>query len=201
VRLFLACKPDRAAEAQIGRRLMEAQEAAGDVARLLRWTPASNVHVTLHFLGEVAGPRVDRLVETLGRTINEEPFEITLGATGTFPATGAPRVVWLDVVNGVEPLGRLHTELARRVSTAGVTVEPRPLSPHVTMARVPDRERAHVKLLRERLASLEAAPITWVADRVILFRSDLSGSVPRYEGMQDIELSRGPSGIGTLNAD
>jgi 2'-5' RNA ligase len=198
VRLFLAFKPDRPGEALLGKRLMDVQTAVGDLAPVLRWTPASNVHITLHFLGEIPPARVDHVADALGRTLDEDPFEITLGGAGVFPPAGAPRVVWLDVVKGIEPLQRVHAELGRRLASAGCEIESRPLSPHVTIARVPDRERARVKALRDRLKTADASPIAWVAERVILFRSDLSGSVPRYEGMQDIELTR-TSGIGPMN--
>lgn len=197
MRLFLAVKPDRPAEALLGRRLMDVQAAVGDEARSLKWTPATNLHITLHFLGEVPQARVAHVIETVQRTLAEDPFEVALGGVGVYPAAGAPRVVWLDVVGGGEALGRAHTELGRRLTEGGFPIESRALSPHVTVARVPDKARAHVKQLRERLHELESrrslgegGPIAWVAERVILFRSDLSGSVPRYEGLHDVELAR-----------
>ena len=60
--------------------------------------------------------------------------------------------------------------------------------PRVTIARVPDHERACVKLLRERLADVAPLPIGWTADRVTLFQSDLSGRVPKYESVHEISL-------------
>ncbi len=190
MRLFLAIAPDRPAGALLGRRLMDVQAALGDEAHVLKWTPATNVHITLQFLGEVASSRVPALVDALGPTLDQPSFEITLGPLGVFPAAGAPRVVWLDVIEGTAPLGRVHEEIGRRLAGAGFSVEARPLSPHATIARVPDRERARVKHLRERAQTVPTAPIAWMAERVILFRSDLSASVPRYEGMHDIELVR-----------
>jgi 2'-5' RNA ligase len=189
VRLFLAIKPERSAEALLGRRLMDVQERVGDIAGVLRWIPATNIHITLHFLGEVPPNRMTRLIEAIGKTLDETPFEIALGGVGAFPAAGAPRVVWLDVVNGSSQLDRIHAKLGRRLTDAGFSLESRPLSPHLTIARVPDRDRARVKALRDRLRDVPDAPIAWTADRVILFRSDLSGSVPRYEGLHDIELA------------
>jgi 2'-5' RNA ligase len=108
-----------------------------------------------------------------------------------FPAAGAPRVVWLDIVGGAMPLGRIHAELGRRLKDAAFALEPRALSPHLTIARVPDRERSRIGDVRERLHAVAPMPIAWMADRVVLFRSNLSGPVPRYEGLQEIALGIG----------
>ena len=193
MRLFLALKPDRSAEAQLGRRLLEVQGALGGTAAALRWTPAENIHVTIQFLGELDPGRAAHLQEHLGLALDEPPFRITLGAVGVFPERGHPRVVWLDVSDGRVPLTRLHAELGRRLKDAGMPLESRPLSPHLTLARVPDRERGRVSGLRERLATLAPAPIDWLAERVTLYRSDLSGPVPRYEPVQEIALGGGPA--------
>lgn len=188
MRLFLAVKPDRQAEAQLAKRLLQVQDALGGLAASLRWTPAQNIHATLHFFGEVEATRLPQLGEHMGAVISEPPFDVTLGEIGAFPPAGAPRVVWLDMVGGGDALGRIHLELGRRLSAAGVAMASRPFSPHLTIARVPDRERARVKSLRERLASVPPMSIAWLADRVTLFRSDLTGAVPRYEPLQEIPL-------------
>lgn len=188
MRLFLALKPDRAAEAQLGRRLLDLQAALGELAAPLRWTPASNIHATLHFLGELAPARVPPLQAALEAPIAEPPFEVAVGAAGAFPNAGPVRVVWLDVVKGAAEVARVHAELARRLTAAGFSVEARPFSPHLTIARVPDRERSRVKPLRDRLTQVSPALIQWRADHITLFRSDLTGAVPRYEGLQDVRL-------------
>ena len=38
---------------------MQIQGAVGGMATALRWTPASNIHLTLHFLGEVPPARIE----------------------------------------------------------------------------------------------------------------------------------------------
>jgi 2'-5' RNA ligase len=189
VRLFLAIAPDRSVEAGIGQRMLQIQDALGDAASRLRWTPAGNVHATLHFLGEVAAGRITALRRAIEPPIPDAPFAIELGSVGAFPPAGPPRVLWLDITTGAEPMRSVHAELGRRLDAAGFAVEARPFSPHLTIARVPDRERAHVKSVRERLGDVPAASIAWTAARVVLFRSDLSGAVPSYEPLQEIALS------------
>lgn len=189
MRLFLALKPDRPAEARLAQRVLQVQEAIGDVAGALRWTPATNIHATLHFLGEVPPVRAAALRAALAAPIALPPFEIEVDAVGAFPASGAPRVIWLDFTKGADGVLAVHEELAARLIDAGVTPEARSLSPHLTVARVPDRERARVKPLRERLQQIGPMPITWTVAEVALFRSDLSGAVPRYDVLQETPLT------------
>jgi 2'-5' RNA ligase len=189
VRLFLAVKPDRPAEAQLAQRLLHVQEALGSAAARLRWTPAANMHATLHFLGEIAPSHWPRLRDALGATVTVAPFDIALGGVGVFPESGPPRVVWLDVVRGVDELQRVHADLGRTLAGAGFAIESRPFSPHLTLARVPDRERAHTKSVREQLRSVPMTAIGWRSDHVALFRSDLSGPVPRYEVIHEVALA------------
>jgi 2'-5' RNA ligase len=189
VRLFLALKPDRAAEAKLAQRLLQLQDAVGSMASSLRWTPASNIHATLHFLGEVDPSRLGGLREALGPAIPVAPFEVEVGAWGVFPPAGAPRVLWLDVTAGANAIAAVHDELGRRLTGAGFAIETRPFSPHLTVARVPDRERARVKALRDRLQTVDAAPFVWTANWVTLFRSDLSASVPKYEPLHEVALT------------
>lgn len=191
MRLFLALKPDRPAEAKLAQRLLQLQDAVGSMASSLRWTPASNIHATLHFLGEVDPSRLGGLRDALGTAIPTSPFDVAVGGWGVFPTAGVPRVVWLDVIGGAKEIATVHLELGRRLTGEGFAIETRPFSPHLTVARVPDRERARVKALRERVATMDAAPIVWTANWVTLFRSDLSASVPKYEPLHEIALTTG----------
>lgn len=189
MRLFLAIKPDRPAEAQLARRLLELQRALGDFAGMLRWTQAANLHATLHFLGELDAGRLGSLRDALGDHLADPAFEISLGEVGVFPEFGAPRVLWLAIVSGAKPLTDLHRELGERLGKMGVAVEDRPFSPHLTLARLRDRaDRRAAKHLRDRLPSSGEAPISWTADHVTLYRSDLSGPVPRYDPVHEIRL-------------
>lgn len=191
MRLFLALKPTRQAEAQIGRVLLELQTIAGAAAVALKWTPAANVHATLHFLGEVSQARVTRLRELLSPPLAEPPFEVTLGHPGIFPATGPPRVLWLDVVSGADAVSRVHEELGARLAKDAFSVESRPFTPHLTLARVRDRDRAQARHVRELLHHVDETRISWLADRVTLFKSDLGGAVPRYDELLETSLALG----------
>jgi 2'-5' RNA ligase len=188
MRLFLAVEPDRTAAAALGRTLTDVQNALGEAASGLRWTPAQNVHVTLHFLGEVDRVRYERLVRELGHTVAQAPFVVRFAPLEVFPGEGPPRVVWLSLAAPCPELHGLRDRVGAGVARSGWMLDERPFTPHLTLARVPDRERRRVARLREQLVAAPATPVEWTVDRVLLFRSDLSGPVPRYEAIHEIAM-------------
>jgi len=186
VRLFLAVDPDEAARAGLAALQAGLVRAAADSASALRWVAPAVAHITLHFLGEVATARVDGLVGALGPSASVAPFEIALGAPEVSPPSGPPRVLWMPVARGRAELAALHRELGERVRAAGLSVEARPFTPHLTVARVRDRRGA--RPLAARVGDVHAPPIRWRIDRATLFESDLSGRTPQYRARHVIGL-------------
>jgi 2'-5' RNA ligase len=129
----------------------------------------------------------------LGETLPVAPFDVALGHLGVFPPHGPPRVFWVAVERGREALSAIHRELGRRLTAAGVAIETRPFSPHLTLARVRDGEQARARRVAGRLGGIEVAAIGWRVDRVTLYHSDLSGPAPRYDVVRHVALSP-PSG-------
>lgn len=153
------------------------------------WDPATAAtepagvlaHLTLEFLGEVASDRLAEL-ESVGRAtvVGVVPFEIELGRVGAFPSERDPRVVWVGVDRGVEPLIELRRRLRENLSRTGIPLEDRPFLAHVTWRRVRgsrDAGIARAHLAEGRLARTAATTV----DRLRLKASDLrsSGAVHR----------------------
>ena len=81
-------------------------------APTLAWVRADNLHLTLRFLGAVEPAALARAQEAMRvAVLARTPFTIELGGLGSFPARGAPRVVWAGVVTGGEGLAELHAAL------------------------------------------------------------------------------------------
>jgi 2'-5' RNA ligase len=150
LRLFLALWPDDDTRAK----LLVWQQAQTWPAGA-RLTPASNLHLTLHFLGQVPEARLPALQQAL-------------------PAPGGPVTLTLDRVdvwpNGVAVLRpettppallALHARLGDTLTQMGLPLESRPYQPHVTLAR-----RA------KGLIPQAAPPLHWSARRYALVHSD-----------------------------
>lgn len=99
-----------------------------------RWVPAVQIHLTLAFLSEVDEATVAKLTDLLAQ-LQADPFELSPGGIGCFPDRVRPRVVWLGV-KPVPKLLRLAQAVHHAALTAGIILEERPFSPHLTIARL-----------------------------------------------------------------
>lgn len=187
MRLFLAVELDARARAAVVTAIDRAREAAGDAASALRWSVPEHLHLTLHFIGAVDAARAPALADALGDTVAVPPFDVSLGRLGAFPPRGPLRTLWIGVDDGRAPLAALHEMLGARLVRADVTLESRAFTPHLTLARARDRERARLSGLGRRVTGLDVlqgTPARWRVDRVVLMNSDLSGPRPRYESIK-----------------
>lgn len=106
-----------------------------DLLRRLRWTPPGNGHLTLRFLGNVPAPRIPELATALAQ-VAFAPFMLAVGKAGAFPASGAPRVVWLGLARGGKECASLAGAVNAALAPLGFAPEVRPFAPHLTLARV-----------------------------------------------------------------
>lgn len=166
------------------RRQLEPYLAACDAkAPEFRWVPASNLHLTVRFIGSVERSVVDGIADRLA----ERPlagFELELGEVGTFKHGPLVRVVWLQVRAGAEQARELAALVEAECVRAGLAAEARPFQPHLTLARARARGGAI-------LPSLPAPPDLplWRADQLILYRSRLGRGGAVYAPIRRLRLS------------
>jgi RNA 2',3'-cyclic 3'-phosphodiesterase len=134
----------------------------------------AQMHLTLHFLGDVEDDDCAALIDALAQ-VRQEPFAIALGGTGVFPPRGRPTVLWAGVGDSAT-LSSLHHGVGAAIEACGLAVERRPYVPHVTLARLmPAVPRAWTARLVADTAGLEIADVA--VDRFHLYSSrKLDGS-------------------------
>ena len=125
-RIFFALWPDAPTREKL-RRIVD----AAAIERPARRVPAHNLHLTLHFVGNVESVRMSAMAEA-ARDLHAEAFELRIDHAGHF---GKPRVGWLGVERCPAALKRLHADLGKALSACGYHPEQRPFRPHVTIAR------------------------------------------------------------------
>jgi RNA 2',3'-cyclic 3'-phosphodiesterase len=154
-------------------------DACRPAAPELRWVTEANLHLTLRFLGQVAGPVLETLATSL-RKVPVEPFQLRLGGLGNFGRGAAARVVWIGVAAGGEPLRALAAEVEEVCSAAGLQPEDRPYSPHLTLARARDRRGA-------RIPDLPAPPELppWRVEGFRLYRSRTGSGGAVYSVLEE----------------
>lgn len=113
------------------------------------------LHVTLHFLGNIPRIRLPELVQ--GIDVRFAPFELGFGHPELWH--GGIAVLAPDLVP--EPLLALHGALGEALERLGLPLEARAYRPHVTLAR-----RAG-----PQLAPFQGPPIRWPVDGYALMES------------------------------
>ncbi|HSL23267.1 MAG TPA: RNA 2',3'-cyclic phosphodiesterase [Vicinamibacterales bacterium] len=190
MRLFFAIALDdavRAATARVAADLQERLARAG-AARAVKWVEPENLHVTLRFIGEVDDGRAARLLDIVAAPLDAGAFGLRVGGAGCFPEHGAPRVLWAGVQEGADRARAVFDTLDRRLAPLRLERELRPYTPHLTLGRVREIERAVGTRLREWLAEAPPDLGALQVDGLTLYRSQLSAKGPRYEALKVIPL-------------
>ena len=190
MRLFAAVPIPRETAAQADRLLP-------DVAALRRVAPEL-MHVTLAFLGSVPDSAVAAASDAVAdAAAGQRAFPVVLSAIGRFPATGAPRIVWIGAEEGAADLIRLAERLRSALTRRQLPFDEKPFRPHVTLARVREgADRASERAIAASVARVKGPRLQFRADRVLLLESALSPKGPRYTPRATVPLGAGGGGAG-----
>jgi len=123
-RLFLALWPGPR-----GRAALHSQRAAWRWDPAAQLVPASQLHLTLHFLGPVPVAHLELLRR--GLAVDWRAFELRFGE----PRLWRHGLAVLEPVAPPPGLLALHQALGSALSALGLLVEARQFRPHVTLAR------------------------------------------------------------------
>ena len=189
MRLFVALELDPAIRSAAASLIGALRARAGEQAPHARmaWVPPERLHITLLFIGDVADGAAAAVMAALEPPLAMTPFVVQIAGLGAFPARGRPRVLWSGVHAGSAGLVHIATDVQRRLSSAGIAVEDRPLTPHLTLARVRDGIGLHPARL---FAGFEDTPLgEMTVSAITLFESRLSPAGPQYQVMQQMVVT------------
>ena len=134
IRLFIAVELPDAVKTELGSLIRALKAADIDGVRPVR---PEGMHLTLKFLGDVDGSRVDAITEALSSAAAEHShFRLGLGEAGAFPNLRKPRVLWVGVDGDMEALASLQSDVEGALETAGFPRDKQAYSPHLTLARI-----------------------------------------------------------------
>lgn len=185
MRLFAAVLPPAAQADELDRAVTGLRRLPG--ADSLRWTERAGWHFTLAFMGEVPDEIVPGLTERLARAAHRtEPFRLALRGGGRF----GDRALWAGAHGQLDVLRRLAERAEAAARKAGVDMDGRGYTPHLTLAR--SRAAVDLRPFVAALGTFEGTP--WTVGELSLVRSHLprggiKGERPRYE-----EVARRPLG-------
>jgi 2'-5' RNA ligase len=177
IRTFIAVEISR--EIRLNCELLQRQLADANLPA--KWTTAADLHVTLHFLGEIHERETAGVCNVLTRVAKKHhAFPLTVGGLGAFPNVRRPKTLWAGLSAGIEELTAIHEALRDPLGDLGVyRHEDRRYTPHLTLGRVKADEESDA-------AAIEIAKYrdwvggTTMVEEILLFRSDNSKTGPEY---------------------
>ncbi len=154
----------------------------------VRWVPASSIHLTLKFLGEVDPEIIPKLTESLeNATKLQHGFALRLHGLGCFPNEKSPRVVWCGIDGDTGSLSRLQQQVETACDLSGFPPETRAFHPHLTLGRVKGKRNLHPFIDCIKMGSdLESS---FTADHFNIYKSVLKPQGAVYAVLKTILLS------------
>jgi 2'-5' RNA ligase len=144
MRLFIALE----VPLPIRKRLYRIARSLADKVHAVRPVRPENIHLTVHFLGDVEEPLVSGICNAITAVAESNaPFDARIESLGCFGRRRSPSVLWAGVEEE-RGLLKMQAELGAKLKSMSLTVEERGFHPHLTIARVKQGRRAN------RLSSL-----------------------------------------------
>lgn len=159
----------------------------------VRWVRPEGMHLTLHFLGDIAREGTDRIDAVLAEEAAKVgPFRVRFRGLGAFPHFKRPRVFWVGLEAG-EEIAALHRGIGRGIEPLGYRVEKRSFRPHLTLGRV--RSLDGIDPLLRAMQHEEGQDFGEGEIReVVLFQSELGPGGARYTPLHQRSLGRARPG-------
>jgi RNA 2',3'-cyclic 3'-phosphodiesterase len=196
IRTFVAIELDEeirkaiaGTQRQVQEQLMkQLRHTASDVR--VQWVRPDSIHLTLKFLGDIDEARVEDIRTALLSAVRTQSrLAVDVGGLGVFPDLRAPRVLWVGLSGQVDALMRVAAEVEAALTGVGFPPESRPLSPHLTLARIKERSREVGKGLAD--SGLMTQPFrvgSLAVHAVCLMKSDLKPSGAVYSRLVEVPL-------------
>jgi RNA 2',3'-cyclic 3'-phosphodiesterase len=143
---------------------------------------ADNLHITMHFLGDIADEEVMVAHEAGARAaVQFEPFELSIGEIVCVPPEGRLRMLSANVDDSAGQLADLYAELGQQLGPEGFRVDHRPFKPHVTLARFrsPPRDDAVQQAVADAMKSFGRVMV----DELVLYSSQKTKGGPVYSAL------------------
>ena len=204
IRTFLAVElsePLRANLAKIQRELK--QRLSGELSRDVRmsWVQATSIHLTLKFLGDIDEQVIAPMHAAMGNILSvHRAIEIPLERLGAFPRPQQPRVLWIgpseewERSREQERLMALHREIETCAQSLNFAPDNRPLSPHLTLARIKEGERsAGQALARSGVMDRPLTVGTLSVSAIALMKSDLKPTGSVYTRLWEVRVGENSS--------
>ncbi len=151
-----------------------------------RWTPRSEWHVTVRFLGTTQQAHAVA-VAMAGVAARTPSFPVHLGGFGAFPSPHRAHTLWIGMAQGEHRVAAIERALTPALDKLGFGPERRRFSAHVTLCRIHEETDARMALVELGRTPVD---IRWTVDELVLFESTGGAGGARYVPLAVARLAR-----------
>ena len=165
------------------------QEEIKSYGLKIRWVRPENIHLTLKFLGDIKAADTEKVAIAVSESVTGyPPISLAVKGIGVFPGIKRPRVIWLGVSNQLDVLTTFQKTLDEKLEAIGFPKEKRPFRGHLTLGRI--KSKIDPKKLNDALKEFTRFESEhFLADRIILYKSDLKPNGPVYTKLIETYLT------------
>jgi 2'-5' RNA ligase len=157
----------------------------------VRWIKSEGQHITVKFFGEIDEITANNVREKLSVIESKfKPFEASIKYIDAFPNKRRARVIVVSLEKGVDIAKAIFHDIEASLLHLGFESEKKDFTPHITLGR----KREPSPLLERDIPSLNK--MSFVIDRLVLFRSTLTPQGAIYSPVWEIEFKSRKSEMG-----
>ncbi|MDO8357639.1 MAG: RNA 2',3'-cyclic phosphodiesterase [Nitrospirota bacterium] len=162
----------------------------------ISWARPASIHLTLKFLGDMDEQVIDPLRGAIETSIERQAaVTVPLERLGVFPNPQSPRLLWVGPSEHWERgeeakrVVEIRGAIEQSCEGFGFLREPRPFSPHLTLARIKMGERhVGVALAKSGVLDRQFSLGSLAIASVVLMQSELKSTGSVYTKLWDVRL-------------
>lgn len=153
------------------------------------WVHPEDLHITLAFLGGQASFKQLTAIKKEMPEIAKQHENITLqfNGLGIFGKSDSPRILWAGVEES-QLLRALQKDVYQACTDLGFTLDKRPFTPHITMARKWNSENPFLPTELKEIVQPKEDKSIIKAEHFVLYQTHLN-RVPKYQPLSIFSLS------------
>ena len=202
IRTFLAVELSESLRTNLANIHVELKQRLGrELSKNVRisWIQPASLHLTVKFLGDIDEQLVAPMQHAIENVLSgHRAVEIPLDRLGVFPRLQQPRILWVGPSEQWEKdrdaarLTSLHRAIEDCCISLNLAPDTRPLSPHLTLARIKEGGRDFGQILaRSGLLDKPLSAGSMEVKAIALMQSELKPTGSVYTKLWDVKVGSG----------
>jgi len=153
----------------------------------INWTKQENLHITVHFFGEIKTEKIPQLISALKEVANQiDSFKLNFNKIIFGPPTRIPMMVWA-IFHGHNHFQKLAVLIYQSTKDFLFEIQEPKFLPHITLARF----KGFVDVNKIKLEPVKLNDLK--VESFCLMESELSSKGPIYIKLADFKLNFYPA--------